>query len=142
MDTVQIQCYSGVFSLFEYAIAQQLKYPKIRLQTPLGQAVCLSRAGSKSKYTGQIMVTDGGPFGANTYFGRITLEGEFQTFMINAEVPVLLARLSADPAAVASEYGRLTGNCCFCTTPLKDARSTAVGYGPICANHFGLPWGE
>ena len=25
---------------------------------------------------------------------------------------------------------------------LSDDRSTAVGYGPICADHFGLPWGE
>jgi hypothetical protein len=25
---------------------------------------------------------------------------------------------------------------------LSDDRSTAVGYGPICADHYGLPWGE
>lgn len=132
---------TGVFSLFEHAIAHSLKYPKIRLQTANRQSVCLSRAGNKSRYTGQIMVTDGRPFGQNTYFGRIDLDGVFHPTQDNADLNSLLARLSDNPAAVASEYGRLTGNCCFCTTPLKDARSTAVGYGPICADHFGLPWG-
>jgi len=34
-----------------------------------------------------------------------------------------------------------TGNCCFCRRELTDKRSTEVGYGPICADHFSLPWG-
>ena len=140
MDTVAAPSYGGIFSLFEYAIAHTLKYPKVRLQTANGRHVCLSRAGSKSKFTGQIMVTDGRPFGANTFYGRVTLDGEFQTYSVNHEVIMLLSRLSDNPALVASEYGRLTGNCSFCDLPLCDARSTAVGYGPICAKHYGLPW--
>jgi hypothetical protein len=132
----------GVYALFEQAIAHKLQYPKIRLQTVTQTPVVLSRAGKMSKYTGQIMVTDGGPFGANRYFGRIDLDGVFHA-TDSADVPVfhLLQRLSENPADVASEYGKLTGNCCFCQLGLKDARSTAVGYGPVCADHFGLPWG-
>jgi hypothetical protein len=52
----------------------------------------------------------------------------------------VLTRLAADPAKVASELGHLTGHCIFCETPLNDPRSTAVGYGPICAKKFHLPW--
>lgn len=132
---------SGVFSLFEHAIAHSLKYPKIRLQTSTGQNVVLSRAGEKSRYTGQIQITDGRPYGANTYFGRIDTAGIFHVSTADASVSALLARLSDNPADVASEYGRLTGQCCFCGLALKDARSTAVGYGPICADKFGLAWG-
>jgi hypothetical protein len=132
---------SGIFSLFEHAIAHSLKYPKIRLQTSSGQNVVLSRAGDKSRYTGQIQVTDGRPYGANTYFGRIDTAGIFHVSTADATVSVLLTRLADNPADVASEYGRLTGQCCFCGLALKDARSTAVGYGPICADKFGLPWG-
>ena len=132
---------SGVFALFETAIAHSLKYPKIRLQTSNGQNVVLSRAGDKSRYTGQIQITDGRPYGANTYFGRIDKDGIFHVSTADASVSALLARLSDDPANVASEYGRLTGQCCFCGLALKDARSTAVGYGPICADKFGLSWG-
>ncbi len=132
---------SGVFALFETAISNSLKYPKIRLQTSNGQNVVLSRAGDKSKYTGQIQITDGRPYGANTYFGRIDKDGIFHVSTLDASVSALLARLSDNPADVASEYGRLTGQCCFCGLALKDARSTAVGYGPICADKFGLAWG-
>ena len=127
---------SGVFALFETAISNSLKYPKIRLQN-----VVLSRAGDKSKYTGQIQITDGRPYGANTYFGRIDKDGIFHVSTADSSVSALLARLSDNPANVASEYGRLTGQCCFCGLALKDARSTAVGYGPICADKFGLAWG-
>jgi hypothetical protein len=50
--------------------------------------------------------------------------------------------MAADPAKAASEYGRLTVHCCFCSLPFTDARSTAVGYGRICAGNYGLPWGN
>jgi hypothetical protein len=42
---------------------------------------------------------------------------------------------------VAAEHGHKTGNCCFCSRPLNDARSTEVGYGPVCADKWELPWG-
>lgn len=39
-------------------------------------------------------------------------------------------------------YGRNTGNCCFCARELTTGESVAMGYGPICADKYGLPWGE
>jgi hypothetical protein len=139
-DSINVSV-AGVFALFEQAISNKLKYPKIRLQTCDGSPVMLARAGDKSRYTGQIMVTDGRPFGANTYYGRVDTNGVFFPAAPSSGVRDLLMRLSADPAGVAAEYGRLTGNCCFCGLRLTDARSTAVGYGPICADKFGLGWG-
>lgn len=89
------------------------------------------------------MVTDGEPFGFNKYFGRIDERGTFHTTpAASGSVINLVGRLGADPVTVAGEYGRLTGNCCFCGLKLTDARSTAVGYGPVCADKFGLAWGE
>lgn len=46
-----------------------------------------------------------------------------------------------NPAAVAAQYGHETGNCSFCSKELTDNRSVSVGYGPICAEKYGLPWG-
>lgn len=133
---------AGVHGLFDKAIASGLKYPKIRLLTPAGQAVALARAGDKSRCKGQIMVTDGEKFGQNKYFGRVDQMGIYHPTPISTEeVRTLLEQLGADPAKVAAGYGKLTGNCCFCMRRLDDDRSTAVGYGPICANKFGLPWG-
>lgn len=52
----------------------------------------------------------------------------------------LLVALAERPAETAAAYGRLNGRCCFCNRGLADERSTAVGYGPVCAGRWGLPW--
>jgi hypothetical protein len=45
-------------------------------------------------------------------------------------------------ATSAARFGAVTGSCIFCMRTLTDERSIKVGYGPICAGHNGLPWGE
>jgi hypothetical protein len=132
---------TGVQQLFDKAQVH-LKYPKIRLQTPSGQPVTIYRAGQMSKYVGQLMVTDGKKFGMNQFFGRIDKAGAwFPRPGVTSELEQLLDALSNQPAATAAAYGKLTGNCCFCGLPLSDQRSTDVGYGPVCADHYGMPWG-
>ena len=41
----------------------------------------------------------------------------------------------------AKKYAFATSSCSFCSIALTDKRSVAVGYGPICASNYGLPWG-
>lgn len=50
-----------------------------------------------------------------------------------------LDRITAEEAA---RFGKVTGVCVFCSRKLTDERSITVGYGPICAEREGLPWGE
>jgi len=83
----------------------------------------------------------------NDWFGRITISGEFQPSRkfdnaTQTAVANALIALANDPAQAAADYGHLTGTCCFCNRALTDDRSVSVGYGPVCAKHFGLPWGE
>lgn len=83
----------------------------------------------------------------NDWFGRITVSGEFQPSRkfdqaTQTAVANALVALANDPAKAAADFGHLTGTCCFCNRGLTDDRSVSVGYGPICAKHFGLPWGE
>lgn len=136
--------FEGIAALFDRA-AGHLKYPKIHLQTPSGQPVVLARAGERSKAPGSITVTDGGSYGNNRYYGRIQKDGvyeqSFRTFPESGEVIEVLKSLAEDPVKVASAHGHLTGNCCFCNSALTDDRSTQVGYGPVCAKNYGLPWG-
>jgi hypothetical protein len=141
-ELVEIGPMDGLLNLFAHA-KQHLKYPKIRLQTPLGKPLCLSVAGDKSQYPGAINCTDGGSFGSNTWYGRITQNGVFEAgkHSPDPEIVQLLQDLSKDPAGVAAKYGQKTYICCFCRATLTDERSRLVGYGPQCAQHFHLPWG-
>ncbi|HEY9598449.1 MAG TPA: DUF6011 domain-containing protein [Cyanophyceae cyanobacterium] len=52
-----------------------------------------------------------------------------------------LRKFAADPAGYAASYGRESSNCCFCGTAITSNESLSVGYGPICAERWGLPWG-
>jgi len=44
-------------------------------------------------------------------------------------------------AEQAKAWGKLYGNCIYCSRDLTDDRSITAGYGPICAEKRGLPWG-
>lgn len=125
-------------ALFELA-SLHLKYPKVHLQTADSRSVVLARAGDRSKAPGTINVTDGKRYGENRWYGRIQLDGSFSC----DDEPVIdvLKEFAANPAKVAARYGKLVGRCCFCELLLTDERSTSVGYGPICAEHYGLAWG-
>ena len=54
----------------------------------------------------------------------------------------VLRELSENPIETAAAHGKLTGRCCFCHRRLSDVRSTGMGYGPQCAESFGLDWGR
>lgn len=137
---------SGVLALFTKA-KTHLRYPAIVLGVPeAGLTIRLSLAGPGAKVPGSVTVLDGerGEDGRD-WFGRILTDGTYQpSRTANGRTEPITAKLrafAADPAGVAAEHGRLTGRCSFCNTALKDERSTAVGYGRICAAHYDLPWG-
>lgn len=52
-----------------------------------------------------------------------------------------LRQFAADPVGYAASYGQESANCCFCGTTITSDDSLAVGYGPVCAEKWGLPWG-
>ncbi len=144
--------FGGIFEMLQTANAN-IKYPKIRLATKNGQSVVLKINSPRSRSPGQISITDGRRYGEDgVYFGRIDGQGIFVAGMrgsanleVLEDVKELLRRMSQDPAGTASEYGRFTGQCCFCRHELghgDDRRSIEVGYGPTCAKTFGLSWGE
>ena len=129
----------GIRSLFDKATAK-LKRPAIVLDAD-GRALRLYVAGQAWKFPGSVVETTKA---SKRYVGRIDLNGNYlpsPAWPLQAPVLDTLKALSDDPAGTAAAYGKATGNCCFCTIPLTDPRSVGVGYGPICAKHYGLPWG-
>ena len=136
-----------IVELLEFA-HQHLKRPAIVMGGDK-LAVRVNIAGERARVPGSLTLTSAERDDAEgrAWYGRITKEGEFQpSGKLQAEdvteLAAMLKTFADDPAKAASEYGRLHGACCFCRLPLKDERSTAVGYGKTCARHFGLPWGR
>jgi hypothetical protein len=129
---------AGLLNILNTAKSNGLKHPAVTLTTPKGVEVKLAVAGDRSRYTGAVMVASssyGGP-----YYGRIMPEGGefFPGKDFTPEIGTLLDRMAADPKGTAQAQGHLTGRCCFCRKVLDDAKSTALGYGPVCAKKFGL----
>lgn len=113
-----------------------LKYPKLTVGID-GANYTFSLAGDASKNPGFIYVKRNG-----NYIGKVSPTGEFSTvYGAAAEDREAVNKFSQNPVAVAGHHGHLTGNCCFCSKKLSDERSTEVGYGKVCAGHYGLPWG-
>lgn len=147
VDSSDVELGHNLIQRFDKA-AENLKYPKIRFENVergsqgIGP-VKFVRSGPKAKEPGSIAVTDGGRYGDNVYFGRITRDGVFVTSRsCTTQVKDFVKQFEAEPAEVAAIYGKSSGNCVFCSRELTDDRSISVGYGPVCAGHYNLPWGE
>ncbi len=153
MATHEVGSFAGLKRLFDHA-KQHLKRPAITVEVPGVGEVKLNVAGPKAKKPGSINVVGTvkkdypqlGAFGQldSVWFGRI--DGEvFEASFKQAPPAALvefLKKMSADPAKAAHEHGTLTGRCCFCNKALEDEKSTAKGYGPVCAKNYSLPWGK
>jgi Family of unknown function (DUF6011) len=136
---------------FLEAAHQHLKKPKLRFIAG-GETLMLSIAGERSSAPGSIDVKHAtrGELNPETgftrkdWYGRIGLDGVYRGSGKFDQGPVreALQAIAANPVAAAKLFGQKTSSCCFCGQELTDGASIAVGYGPICAEHWGLPHGE
>lgn len=130
---------TNILGLFEKA-SQKLKYPAIKFALEDGTVITFKRASSSSSHAGWLFIrTQSG-----SYLGKISPVGKFFPVSVNTGANLLpaLLKINADPAQALSENGKLAGRCCMCWSELTDSKSLAAGYGPTCAKHFGLPWGQ
>lgn len=130
-----------MLALFKRA-GSSLKHPKINLTVPGVGPIVVTVAGDRAAKPGTVNIASPGSFEQNTWYGRIGLDGQYTpSRQAPKGLEAALLAFAADPAKMAAEHGHRTGQCCFCNRPLNDARSTDVGYGPICADKWALPWG-
>jgi hypothetical protein len=128
--------HNKISALFSTALSNGLKSPRITFNTEAGK-IQFSLAPATGKNPGCIYVKVDGE-----YVGKILPNGTFQSVKFCSEVAAYLSDLNLDVVGTVKAYGHRTGNCCFCARHLEDGRSVAVGYGPTCADNFGLPWGD
>jgi hypothetical protein len=133
---------SSIIKMLDNAVEAGKKYPKIHFETNEHEKLLFARAGDRSKEPGSVNITDGGPFGDNTWYGKISRDGQFApNNRVDGEmlkrVAEALNKMAENPEAAAKAYGRTTGHCCFCSRELTNKASVENGYGPICAaKHF------
>lgn len=137
-----------VLDMFHNA-RQHLKHPKITLMMGLGPNNEILPTTQKVRFSlredyGRLYMNGEG-YGINYGWIEITthkLVLRHYGLKREQDLKKLLDEFTKEPQKTAILHGKLTGNCCFCSLPLSDDRSLHMGYGPICADHWHLPWGD
>jgi len=126
-----------------------IAWPKIRLHSLINNGIKdeeltiqLSVAGNKAQFPNSINITDGKPYGESKFYGRILVDGQLKLRIESDIIEHELELFAENPAGYAKLYSDVTGNCMFCSRLLTDPQSVVVGYGPVCAAHYGLPHGN
>lgn len=131
-------CFATLRRMFDRA-AESIRWPKIRFQTD-DYRLKLSVAGPQSRRSGTINVVN---LDDDLWYGRIVERDLFERGRDCPESAVeFLRRLAADPVGEAAAYGRATGVCAYCHRELTDPRSVTAGFGPVCSEKWGIPWGD
>lgn len=134
----------NLFELFKNARASGIKYPAVAFPHPfLSQSI---RVRLYLATKGYIAITVDGE-----YIGRAdkmilpedaligTKSFDLRIYQYK-ELTELLDEIIANPTEELAIQGRKSGSCCFCHRQLDNKISVAMGYGPICAEKYGLPW--
>jgi hypothetical protein len=131
---------AGIAGLLEKAEAN-LKFPKFTISSPDGSTeIKVAKASPRSKFFGSFTVAS--PVFGEGFFGTLK-DGKFSPArQCTDEVLALLVDFAADPEGIAAAHGHRTGSCCFCSKELSTKESLAAGFGPTCAQNFGLAWGN
>ena len=121
--------YIELFTLFNRA-AETLRYPAINIISKDGRRIRIYRA------------TKG--------YIAIKVDGEYVGKLVSADAQIILysakelldeiGTLMSNPISESALQGREYGRCCFCNRELDNEGSIQHGYGPVCAEKWGLPW--
>lgn len=133
--TFMVGAFHKIVEMFRKASAA-IKKPKILME--IGEVECkLSLAPATGKNPGWVYLKVQGE-----YAGKINPDGVFFPFNCPETIKEGIKNLAENPVSVAAAYGHRTGNCCFCARELTKQDSLDVGYGEICSQHYGLPYGK
>jgi hypothetical protein len=142
---VTIGALDAINALFDRA-KSKLKQPSLVIADAKGARYRLRLASARARIPGSIDVISVAYAGQGTWYGRILDGGVFEAsprVQTPPELIVALTAFAADPAHAAGVTGKATGQCCFCSLPIgegDDPRARSVGYGEVCAGHWGLPF--
>lgn len=124
---------SAIRAFIQAAKDRGLKFPKLRVLDADGQTELTLGLTVAGHNPGSVSVKRNG-----RYLGLIRQDGTTKG-AIDARLAVHLVAVAQAPAAAAKAYAVLMCRCSFCGLALTDEASVELGYGPVCAKHWGLP---
>lgn len=128
--------FDKLFAMFDRAATKRV-FPRITLKFSPDVTFALVRCGNNSRYTGEINIKRNGE-----WQGRIRRDDSILWAGHHVTTPEerdYIFAFASNPHEQARIYGQETGICCFCHAELTNAVSVTLGYGPICADNYGLP---
>lgn len=125
-----------IAELFDNAKRAKLSRPKIFFMGPDDIEIRLTIA-DRGAYPGTIQIKDRD----GNWYGRIMANGDIHSRANADKIVESLIDFAANPVDHVVKYGRKTNSCAFCAKPLRTAESVIRGYGPVCADKYGLAYG-
>lgn len=125
-----------IVEFLQAARTRGLKQPKLRILAPdrVSEIVLGITKGGNAPGSISVVHEKDGFLGCVRTTGHTTSKLAQDT---NLQQHLLVVAM--DPVSAAKEYAAIKCRCCFCGKELTDAGSVEVGYGPVCAKHWGLP---
>lgn len=130
--------FKAIHVMFRLA-GEHLKFPKIRLLSEQGTYVQLNFKPDTQEID---VYRDGWQgHGKRKFIGWLKEDTIVpHNDGMDEDVRLTIQSLSLDPAAVAKAMANKLGVCMYCGKRLSDAHSKEMGYGKICAAHYGLEY--
>lgn len=136
-----------LFALFASAKGK-LQYPKIRILTARTRLVLQISKSGDTIYVNDRDLTQFISYAnkeRKVTYGCIRKWGMDQMTYNGQPIPDVqeaIEELLQGPVDSLKLAGQKIGTCCFCGLDLTTRESVTAGYGPICAEKWGLPWGQ
>jgi hypothetical protein len=129
--------YKNILGLFYTAIGTGMKYPALHLHIGEGNKYHIKLQYKVDKQYIAILCN-------KQYIGKIpapiTQAKSIILYQLHDELYDTLEEYCMNPIQESIVHGQKTGTCCFCGLELTNRVSMFHGYGPICADRYGLPY--
>ncbi len=130
---------------FLLAYGMGLSHPMIRvIEQQRRYKIRVNRKGTLCFESGLVIPGTSDPEGNEEYIACIW-QGRFfpaKDRKLLPEEEAFFDSLASDPCGYLAKRSKDMDRCCYCWSPLEDARSKQAGYGPTCAKRWALPWGK
>lgn len=122
----------NLLGMFKHA-SRNLKYPSITF--PYNNSKIKMYLTGK----GYVAVKIDGEYQGRIDFNPLNNTHDFKLYFCDNNLRALIEKVYYEPEINLAIAGKKYGSCCFCGRELIEKASVYWGYGPICAENFGLP---